>query len=43
MNSQQNSWVTRMAIRARCQVCNTPVFRIVHPEEAEGLQVVHVG
>jgi len=43
INSQQNSWVTRMAIRARCRVCNTPVFRIVRPDEAEGLQVVHVG
>ncbi|MGD0112423.1 MAG: hypothetical protein ABSD48_11215 [Armatimonadota bacterium] len=29
---------TRTAIRARCRVCNAPVFRIVHPEEAEGLQ-----
>jgi hypothetical protein len=29
---------TRTAIRARCRVCNTPVFRIVRPEEAEGLQ-----
>ncbi len=28
----------RVAIRARCRVCNTPVFRIVRPEEAEGLQ-----
>jgi len=30
----------RVAIRARCRVCNTPVFRIVRPEEAEGLQDV---
>ena len=30
----------RDAIRARCRVCNTPVFRIVRPEEAEGLQDV---
>jgi hypothetical protein len=29
---------TRTAIRARCRVCNSPVFRIVHPEAAEGLQ-----
>jgi hypothetical protein len=29
---------TRTAIRARCRVCNTPVFRIVRPETAEGLQ-----
>lgn len=29
---------TRTAIRARCRVCNTPVFRIVRPEAAEGLQ-----
>jgi hypothetical protein len=28
----------RTAIRARCRVCNTPVFRIVRPEEAEGVQ-----
>jgi hypothetical protein len=28
----------RVAIRARCRVCNTPVFRIVRPEGAEGLQ-----
>ncbi len=30
--------INRTAIRARCRVCNTPVFRIVRPEEAEGLQ-----
>jgi hypothetical protein len=30
--------IDRTAIRARCRVCNTPVFRIVRPEEAEGLQ-----
>lgn len=29
---------TRTAIRARCRVCNSPVFKIVRPEEAEGLQ-----
>jgi hypothetical protein len=34
---------TRTAIRARCRVCNTPVFRIVRPEEAEGLQEFHAG
>ena len=28
----------RVAIRARCRICNTQVFRIVRPEEAEGLQ-----
>lgn len=28
----------RVAIRARCRICNTPVFRIVRAEEAEGLQ-----
>jgi hypothetical protein len=27
-----------VAIRARCSICNTPVFRIVRPEEAKGLQ-----
>ncbi len=30
--------IDRTAIRARCRVCNTPVFRIVRPEAAEGLQ-----
>ena len=30
----------QIAIRARCRVCNTPVFRIVRPEEGEGLQDV---
>jgi hypothetical protein len=29
---------TRTAIRARCRVCSAPVFRIVRPGEAEGLQ-----
>jgi hypothetical protein len=28
----------RVAIRARCRICNSPVFRIVRPEEAQGLQ-----
>jgi hypothetical protein len=43
INSEMQRWVTRVAIRARCRVCNTPVFRIVRPEEAEGLQVVRGG
>jgi len=34
---------TRVAIRAHCRVCNTPVFRIVRPEEAEGLQEFYGG
>ena len=29
---------TGTAIRARCRVCSTPVFRFVRPKEAEGLQ-----
>jgi len=32
----------RVAIRARCPICNTPVFRIVRPEEAEGLQGLRI-
>jgi hypothetical protein len=31
----------RTAIRARCRVCDAPVFRIVSPALAEGLQVAH--
>jgi hypothetical protein len=32
---------TRTAIRARCRACNSPVFKIVRPEEAEGMQEFH--
>ena len=32
---------TRTAIRARCRVCNSPVFKIVRPKEAERLQEFH--
>jgi hypothetical protein len=38
MDFTKEAQMTRIAIRARCRVCNTPVFRIVRPEEAEGLQ-----
>jgi len=33
----------RIAIRARCRECNTPVFRMARAQEAQGLQEVHVG
>jgi hypothetical protein len=43
LDAEKGVEIERTAIRARCRVCNGQVFRIVRPEQAEGLQQFHPG